>query len=121
VPGKIRKLSDSANATSHLVDVFVDLSSPGGFLLNEYVAGKITAASADGLLVPRSAVLPEQDHYVLFTIKDGHAQERAVQVVRENDKEVAVKGKNLHAGEPVVTVGNYELKDGMPVKVDSSR
>jgi RND family efflux transporter MFP subunit len=121
VPGKIRKLSDSANATSHLVDVFVDLPSSAGFLLNEYVVGKITAASAEGLLVPRSAVLPEQDHYVVFTIKDGRAQERAVQVVMENDKEAAVQGKDLHAGDAVVTLGNYELKDGMPVKADSSR
>ena len=121
VPGKIRKLSDSANSTSHLVDVFVDLPSSSGFLLNEYVAGKITAASAEGLLVPRSAILPEQNRYILFTIKAGRAQERAVQVVMENDKEVAVSGKDLHAGEAVVVVGNYELKDGMAVKVDQSR
>jgi RND family efflux transporter MFP subunit len=121
VSGKIRNLSDSANATSHLVDVFVDLPSSASFLLNEYVAGKVTAASVEALLVPRSAVLPEQDHYVLFTVKEGRARERAVQVVMENEKEAAVNGTDLHPGEAVVTLGNYELKDGMPVKVDSSR
>ena len=121
VLGKIRKLSDSANATSHLVDGFVDLPSSSGFLLNEYVAGKIKVASAEGLLVPRSAVLPEEDHYILFTVKDGRAEQHTVQVSMENDKEVAVNGKNLHAGQPVVTLGNYELKDGMAVKADRSR
>jgi RND family efflux transporter MFP subunit len=121
VLGKIRKLSESANATSHLVDGFVDLPSSSGFLLNEYVAGKIKVASAEGLLVPRSAVLPEEDHYVLFTVKDGRAEQHTVQVSMENDKEVAVNGKDLHAGEPVVTLGNYELKDGMAVKADPSR
>jgi membrane fusion protein, multidrug efflux system len=121
VLGKIRKLSESANATSHLVDGFVDLPSSSGFLLNEYVAGKIKVASAEVLLVPRSAVLPEEDHHVLFTVKDGRAEQHTVQVGMENDKEVAVKGKDLHAGEAVVILGNYELKDGMAVKADPSR
>ncbi len=121
VRGKIRKLSDAANATSHLVDGFIDLPSSSGFLLNEYIAGKITVGSAEGLLVPRSAVLPEEDHYVLFTVKAGRAQEHTVQLGMQNDKEVAVNGKDLHADDPVVTLGNYELKDGMAVKADPSR
>jgi RND family efflux transporter MFP subunit len=121
VLGKIRKLSESANATSHLVDVFVDLPPSGGFLLNEYIVGKITVASAQGLLVPRSAILPEEDHYVLFTVEAGRAHEHKVQVGLENDKQVAVSGKDLQVGAPVVTLGNYELKDGMAVKVDPSR
>ncbi len=121
VAGKVRKLSDSANATSHLVDAFVDLPSSSGFLLNEYVAGKIAVASAEGLLVPRSAVLPQEDHYVLFTVKAGRAEQHTVQLSMQNDKEVAVTGKDLHPGEPVVILGNYELKDGMAVKADPSR
>lgn len=121
ISGKIRKLSDSANPTSHLVDGFVDLPPSSGFLLNEFVEGKIAIASAEGLLVPRSAVLPETDHYVLFTVKDGHAQEHTVQVGLENDREVEVSGKDLQAGEPVVTLGNYELTDGMAVKAERSR
>jgi RND family efflux transporter MFP subunit len=119
--GKIRKLSDSANSTSHLVDGFVDLPSSSGFLLNEFVEGKIAIAAAEGLLVPRSAVLLQKDRYVLFTVQDGRAQEHTVQVRLENDKEVEVSGKDLRVGEPVVTLGNYELTDGMAVKADPSR
>ncbi len=121
VIGRIRKLSQAANATSHLIDGFVDLPSSSGFLLNEYVVGKIPVASAQGLVVPRSAVLPEADHYVLFTVNDGRAQEHTVQVRLANEREVEVNGKDLVVGEPVVTLGNYELKDGMAVKVDPSR
>ena len=121
ISGKIRKLSDSANATSHLVDGFVDLPSTSGFLLNEFVEGKIAIASAEGLLVPRSAVLPETDHYVLFTVKNGHAQKHAVQVRLENDTEVEVSGPDLRVGEPVVTSGNYELTANMAVKLEPSR
>ena len=121
VIGRIRKLSRAANATSHLIDGFVDLPSSSGFLLNEYVAGRISVASAQGLVVPRSAVLPAADRYVLFTVKGGRAQEHTVQVRLANAREVEVNGKDLVAGEPVVTLGNYELKDGMAVKVEPSR
>jgi membrane fusion protein (multidrug efflux system) len=121
VIGRIRKLSQAANATSHLIDGFVDLPSASGFLLNEYVAGRISVGSAQGLVVPRSAVLPDADRYVLFTVKGGRAQEHTVQVRLANATEVEVNGKDLVAGEPVVTLGNYELKDGMAVKVEPSR
>jgi len=39
----------------------------------------------------------------------------------ENEKEVTVIANDLHTGEPVVILGNYELKDGMAVKVDESK
>jgi membrane fusion protein, multidrug efflux system len=121
VIGRIGKLSRAANATSHLIDGFVDLPSSSGFLLNEYVVGKIPVAFAQGLVVPRSAVLPAADRYILFTVKGGRAQEHTVQARLANEREVEVKGTDLVAGEPVVTLGNYELKDGMAVKVDPSR
>jgi multidrug efflux pump subunit AcrA (membrane-fusion protein) len=73
------------------------------------------------MVVPRSAVLPEADHHVLFTVKADRAQQHIVQVRLANEKEVEVNGNDLVAGEPVVTLGNYELKDGMAVKVDPSR
>ena len=53
----IRKVSRAADATTRLVQVFTDLPSPANFLLNEYIMGKIAIASAQGLIVPRSAVL----------------------------------------------------------------
>ena len=121
VVGKIRKLSQAANATSHLIDAFVEFPSSAGFLLNEYVAGRIVLASVHGLIVPRSAILPEGDHQVLFTVKAGHARIHPVQILTESANRVQIGGKDLQAGEPVVTLGNYELKDGMAVKVDRSR
>ena len=49
VIGRIRKLSQAANATSQLVDGFVDLPSSSGFLLNEYVAGRISCCLRSGV------------------------------------------------------------------------
>ncbi|TMA95209.1 MAG: efflux RND transporter periplasmic adaptor subunit [Deltaproteobacteria bacterium] len=121
VLGRIRKVSRAADTTTRLVQIFADLPSASRFLLGEYILGKVSIASIDGLIVPRSAVLPAEDHYVLFTIKDGHAQEHAVRVGLENEKYVQVIAKDLQPGEPVVTLGNYELKDGMDVTVSQAR
>ena len=119
--GRLRKISRTADATTRLVQLFAELPSTSKFLLGEYVLGKVRIRSGDGLIVPRSAVLPQEDHYVLFTVKDGRAQEHSVGVELENEKEVEVTAKDLHPGEQVVILGNYELKDGMRVKVDESR
>ena len=119
--GKIRVLAQAANAGTHLIDGFIDLPSSAGFILNESVVGKIAIAHVQGLLVPRSALLPEGDHFVLFTVKAGRAEEHKVEIHLDNGKQAEVSGENLQVGAPVVTLGNYELKDGMAVKVDSSR
>ena len=58
---------------------------------------------------------------MLFTVKAGRAQEHKVEIRLENGNQAEVSGDNLQVGAPVVTLGNYELKDGMAVKVDPSR
>jgi membrane fusion protein, multidrug efflux system len=122
VMGHVRKVSYGVNPNTRLVDVFVSLPSTANFLLGESVAGKIAVARSHGLIVPRSAVLPAvRGAYSLFTIANGKAVKHLVQVKIENDREVQLAGKGLQAGEPVVVVGNYELKDGMAVKVQEAR
>jgi RND family efflux transporter MFP subunit len=121
VKGSIRKISRSVNSTTRLVDVLVALPAPSDFLLGEYVAGKATTASASGLVVPRSAVLPEEDHHVLFTLSQNRAKKHTVRIDLRNSDEAVVSGKDLRSGEKVIILGNYELKDGMPVKVGTSQ
>ena len=115
VIGKVRRISYAVNPTTRLVDVFVTLTSPAGFLLGEAIEGKIETTAAEGLIVPRAAVLPEGDRYVLFTVKDSRAVKHTVTIGVENATEYQVMGKDLRAGEDVVVLGNYELTDGMAV------
>lgn len=123
VTGRIRAISQSINPATRLIDVFVELSpSSNQFLLDEYVSGKIEIASKVGVVVPRTAVLPEENgHYVLFTVKDGRAKKHDVQMGLEDGKDVEVIGDGFHPDEPVVILGNYELKDGMAVRVEVSQ
>jgi membrane fusion protein (multidrug efflux system) len=120
VTGNIRKISYGVNPNTRLVDVFVSLPAKADFLLDEPVSGKITIAVSRGLIVPRTAVLPAGRSYSLFTVKDGRAVMHLVEVGLENARDVEVKSPNLQAGEPVVVLGNYELKDGMAVKVEAA-
>jgi membrane fusion protein (multidrug efflux system) len=119
VTGKVRRISYAINPTTRLVDVFIELTSPVGFLLGESIEGKIVMTSAEGLIVPRSAVLPEGNRYVLFTVKHGRAVKHTVEIGIENAKEYQVMGKDLQAGEDVVVLGNYELTNGMPVTTEA--
>jgi membrane fusion protein (multidrug efflux system) len=125
VSGKIRKISNSVNPDTRLVDVFValpeTLPSYPKFLLGEFIVGKINIASSTGLMVPREAVLPEGDHYQMFTVKNHRAVKHSVQIGLENDKEVEVMGPDIKPGEPVVTLGNYELKNDMAVEIGVSK
>lgn len=121
VIGRIRVISRFINPATRLVDVLVELPSSNQFLLDEYVRGEIAIASKVGVVVPRAAVLPEEDHYVLFTIKDGHAVKHTVQLGLEDGKDVEVIGSGFHPGDRAVILGNYELTDGMTVKVEVSQ
>jgi len=118
VYGQIRVISHTVNSATRLVDVFVSLPQPDKFLLGEYVRGQITAASKEALVVPRSAVLPEDGSYSLFIVDDGYAVKHTVDIGLENHTEVEVINDKLKAGDLVVVLGNYELKNGMAVKVE---
>jgi membrane fusion protein, multidrug efflux system len=121
VTGQVRKVSYGVNPNTRLVDVFVSLPSTADFLLGEAVAGQIVVARAKGRIVPRSAVLPAGGGaYTLFTLKNGRAVKHLVRVNLETDREVELINRDLKVGEPVVVRGNYELQDGMAVKVQEA-
>jgi RND family efflux transporter MFP subunit len=116
VTGKIRLVGRLVDPTSRLIDVMVSLPPDSKLLLDSFVAGKLARASAEGLLVPREAVLPSEDEgYELFTIKNNHAAKHSVKLGVENNQQVQVIADDLKEGDLAVVLGNYELEDGMQV------
>ncbi len=120
VLGRIVEISQTVNPATRLVDVLVTFPSPAGFLPGEWILGRIAVASANGLVVPRSALLPAMGDYTLFTVQNGRARKHAVRIGLKSEKEAQVIGKDLNPGDLAVVLGNYELKDGMKVKVKVS-
>jgi RND family efflux transporter MFP subunit len=119
VDGTIRLVTRRIDPTTRLVDVYVTL--PGGtkLLLDQYVRGEIQRTEKDTLVVPRSAVLPnESREFEVFTVANNKAAKKhTVKIGAENPKEMQVISGDLHEGDLVVTVGNYELEDGMSVEI----
>ncbi len=116
--GHIRLVTQKVNPQTRLVDVFVAPATGGDLLLDEYVEGQIVIAEQQAFLVPRAAVLPEDGRFVLYMIEKGRAVKHVVSTGLENAKEIQVIGDKLQEGQPVVVVGNSELRDGMVVNTE---
>lgn len=117
VEGTIRLVTRRVDPQTRLVDVYVSLPPGTHLLLSGYMRGEIVTEAKDSLVVPRSALLPDDGGFNLFTVKDGHAIKHIVQTGIENDQQIAIFSEDLHPGDAVVTSGNFELTDGMAVEV----
>ena len=118
VEGSIRLVTRRIDPTTRLVDVYVALPEGTKLLLDQYVRGEIQRTEKDALVVPRSAVLPnESREFKVFTVANNRAVTHTVKIGAENPREMQVIADDLHPGDLVVTVGNYELADGMAVEI----
>lgn len=117
VHGLVSVISRVMDPATHMINVFVTLPIANTYLLGEYVEGRFTVVSSSGLLVARSAVVPSGHHFILYTVAKGRAVRHQVRVGAHNRRVVQVIDPHLHAGMPAVVLGNYELKSGMPVRI----
>ncbi|MEZ5065607.1 MAG: efflux RND transporter periplasmic adaptor subunit [bacterium] len=118
LPGRIRNIGQQVNPDTRLVEILV--APPDGtdqLLLNQFVRGEIEVRGTDGFVVPRSAVLPHEDRFSVFTVHEGRVTRHSVVVGVESDRFVQIRGEGLAAGDSVVVLGNYELADSMRVEV----
>lgn len=118
VVGKVRMIAQQIDPESHLADVLVSIPADAALPLDAYVRGQLTIAGADGFIVPRSAVLPDDEGSLIFTVDRGKAVQHKVAIAAEDDRSAEITGDALAPGEPVVVLGNLELEDGMSVKTD---
>jgi len=118
VEGSIRLVTRRIDPTTRLVDVYVALPEGTKLLLDQYVRGEIQRVEGNALVVRRSAVLPnESREFRVFTVAHNRAVMHTVRIGAENPREMQVIADDLHPGDLVVTVGNYELEDGMAVEI----
>ncbi len=118
--GTLRALSPIINPTTRLRDAYVTLPSGHPFLFGQYVRGSLAATAGAGFLVPYAAVLPEEGKQVLYTVRNNHAVRHEVQILSQGGELLQVTAQGLDSNEPVVVQGNYELADGMALRVEGS-
>ncbi len=121
IAGSVRLLTRRVDPATRLVDIYVSLPTGTKLLLDGYVRGEITRTAENALVVPRSALLPEAGGFTLFTVKENHAVKHTVQAGLENEREIQVIAPDLHEGDIVVVVGNYELEGGMAVEIHNAK
>ena len=117
ITGHIAAVSGSVGPNTGLVSVFVALPPDAPLLVGQYVRAVLTVATGQGFVVPRSAVLPVGAEHVLYTIRNGRAVQQQVRVVLANRHSYEIADRDLETGEPVVILGNYELRPGMKVQL----
>ena len=114
VTGTLAQLGGQVDPQTQLVLVTVRFNG-GPFLPGSRVRGEIDVAGHQALAVPRSAVLRDDAGAYLFQIIGHKARRVDVNTGVDDGDWIEVSGSGL-ADAPVVSVGNYELEDGMAVR-----
>jgi RND family efflux transporter MFP subunit len=116
IEGTVRQVSGSLNATTRLIDTLIDVAKSADQVLpGTSAAVTVIISRHTGWVVPRNAVLHADKGSYLFQVADGHARRVEVKTGIETDALTEVSG-SFDPGLAVVTVGNYELRDGMAVR-----
>jgi membrane fusion protein (multidrug efflux system) len=117
VNGRVDGIHGMLDPQTRLVDVVVRLEGNGaaGLLPGMHVKGVITLGTVTGWVVPRQAVLSDEDGPYVYQVNDGQAVRVNVKILLDTGEEYAVDGK-LDPKLKLVTLGNYELSDGQAVR-----
>ncbi|MGI9067030.1 MAG: efflux RND transporter periplasmic adaptor subunit [Pyrinomonadaceae bacterium] len=115
--GRIARISPNVTPTSRTLTVEAEIANSSGVLKpGQFATVRILQSRAQpAVLVPSRAVRTESGVSRVFVIKDGHAQERLVQLGQSEGDLVEIKG-GVAAEENVATSNIEQLSDGIAVK-----
>lgn len=119
--GKIQTVESRIDPATRSVSVraLVDnperLLRPGMLLTVNVIRSRETLPA-----VTEGALIPLQDRHYVFSVEDGRAVQKAVEIGRRRPGYVEVR-QGLETGDVVVVEGQIRLQDGMPVKVRDTR
>ena len=115
--GKIDSVHAVIDPQTRLVDAVarLDGKASDGLLPGMRVKGVITVSSVTGWVVPRQSVLSDEGGRYVYQVSDGQAVRVNVQILLDTDDVYVIDGK-LDPKLKLVTLGNYELSDGQPIR-----
>ncbi|TWB15452.1 RND family efflux transporter MFP subunit [Nitrospirillum amazonense] len=121
LPGTVAGIAGMVNPATRWVDVTVILEGGGGALPGTPARIAVTTDRHDGYVVPRQAVLTDEDGAYLFQLAGAKARRVGVETGVEGPAGTEVSGGKLDPELPVIILGNYGLEDGAAVKVEAAR
>jgi len=115
--GRIARISPNVTASSRTLSVEADIENSGGVLKpGQFATVRILQSRSEpAVLIPARAVQTESGVSRVFVIKDGHAEQRLVQLGQAESDLVEVKS-GVAAGEQVATSNIDQMSDGMAVR-----
>ncbi len=116
--GRVIKQNREIDPATQLTHIWIELSNPRQVLQpGMFVVAKIfVKEQTQALVVPRSAVLSDHDGYYTFIVDKDMAHKVKIKPGIITDKQVQIL-EGLQTGQKVVHLGNYELEDGMKVRI----
>ncbi len=112
----VRAMTGTLDLFTGAAEARVPVPIGAALLLGEHVKATIELKKKEALVAPRNAVLPEAGKLVLYTVMNGKAVRHEVTTGIIAGDLIEVSSPDLHAGDSAVTLGNYELNDGMAVQ-----
>ena len=115
--GRIARISPNVTPSSRTLTVEAEVENGSGVLKpGQFASVRILQQRAEpAVLVPARAIRTESGVSRVFVIKDGHAQQRLVQLGQSESDLVEVKG-GVAADEQVATSNVDQLSDGVAVR-----
>ena len=109
--GHIQFISPTADPATGSVEARADIPNPDNQIrANVPITARIIVGEKLGLVVPKSALLHEEDHFIVFVEKGDQFEKRLVETgIRTHNLVEIIKG--VKEGEKVVTKGAYQLKN----------
>jgi HlyD family secretion protein len=109
----------AANAASRRQLVRVRLQNPPQNLLPKMaIAGELQLQiDSSSFIVPRDALIRRDETWLVYTVANGKAAERKVQLVADMGATMAISSSQLAVGQSVVVRGGEALMQGAPVQV----
>lgn len=113
----VERVGSQIDARTRLVPVVARPDASAQLPPGAAVSAQIRTGSGKPVLgVPRSAVLYTDGKAYVYVVDSGKAARRLVDAGQDDGERVEIRS-GLKPGESVVVLGNYELQDGMTVKV----
>ncbi len=122
--GVVERIAPVVDAATGTVKVTIslpdELSGPGGFLPGMYAEVTLTTEHRDAVpLVPKSAVIHDDDQSFVFVIDGDRARKVKVELGLQDAERVELR-QGPATGETIIVAGQAGLKDGaLVVKVDA--
>jgi RND family efflux transporter MFP subunit len=114
--GVVRGATGTINPATKRLEVWVELVAAEQELVpGTAVSVEIVLEQHTGWVVPRDAVLRDGKGDYVFQVTGSKAERVPVKTGIETDKYTEIIGR-IDTKRPLVTVGNYELQDGMAVR-----